>query len=74
MVWRIKRKKIHTAQNVVATQKRKYKVPVGIYIFLFLVVTYGVIKFTSVYDSGKSIPDQMDVISAYFKKTVCIIF
>lgn len=69
-----KKKKIHTAQNVVATQKRKYKVPVGIYIFLFLVVTYGVIKVTSVYDSGKSILDQMDVISAYFKKPLALSF
>lgn len=31
-----KKKKIHTPQNVVATQKRKYKAPIGTYIFLFL--------------------------------------
>lgn len=62
-----KKKKIHTPQNVVATQKRKYKAPIGTYVFLFLIVTFGVIKFTSVYDQKQTIPEQMDVISAYFK-------
>lgn len=31
-----KKKKIHIPRNVVATQKRKYKAPIGTYIFLFL--------------------------------------
>lgn len=62
-----KKKKIHTPQNVVATQKRKYKAPIGTYIFLFFVATYLVIKVTSIYDLEQSMADQIDTITAYFK-------